>query len=48
MTEGRFRHMPVIEGTMLVGLITIGDVVKARIEEVEHEADDMRAYIASA
>lgn len=35
MTEGRFRHMPVLEDGVLVGLITLGDVVKARLEEAE-------------
>lgn len=48
MTVGRFRHLPVIEDDQLVGIISIGDVVKARIEEVEREAEDMRAYIATA
>lgn len=48
MTIGRFRHLPVIEDNRLVGIISIGDVVKARIEEVEREADEMRAYIATA
>ena len=47
MTRGRFRHLPVIEDRRLVGIISIGDVVKARIEEVEREAEDMRAYIAT-
>jgi CBS domain-containing protein len=48
MTVGRFRHLPVIENDRLVGIISIGDVVKARIEEVEREAEEMRAYIATA
>jgi CBS domain-containing protein len=48
MTRGRFRHVPVVEGGRLTGLVSIGDVVKARIEEVEHEAEDMRTYIATA
>jgi CBS domain-containing protein len=48
MTRGRFRHIPVVEGGRLTGLVSIGDVVKARIEEVEHEAEDMRTYIATA
>ena len=45
MTAGRFRHMPVVEGNKLSGVISIGDVVKHRIEEVEREAADIRAYI---
>lgn len=48
MTRGRFRHLPVIEKGQLVGIVSIGDVVKSRIEEVEREAEDMRAYIATA
>ncbi|TLP48645.1 MULTISPECIES: CBS domain-containing protein [Cohaesibacter] len=48
MTSGRFRHMPVMEGGKVVGLVSIGDVVKQRILEAEKEADEMRAYIASA
>jgi CBS domain-containing protein len=47
MTRGRFRHLPVVEGGRLTGIISIGDVVKARIEQVEREAEDMRAYIAA-
>ena len=47
MTRGRFRHLPVVNGERLAGIISIGDVVKARIEEVEREAEDMRAYIAA-
>lgn len=46
MTEGRFRHLPVVENGRLSGIISIGDVVKARIEQVEREADEMRSYIA--
>jgi CBS domain-containing protein len=48
MTRGRFRHLPVVENGRLAGIVSIGDVVKARIEEVEHEAEDMRTYIATA
>ena len=48
MTRGRFRHLPVVEDGRLAGIISIGDVVKARIEQVEREAEEMRAYIATA
>jgi CBS domain-containing protein len=48
MTRGRFRHLPVVTGGKLCGIISIGDVVKARIEQVEREAEEMRAYIATA
>lgn len=48
MTRGRFRHLPVVNGGRLDGIVSIGDVVKARIEEVEREADEMRSYIATA
>lgn len=47
MTRGRFRHLPVVEDGRLTGIISIGDVVRARIEQVEREAEDMRAYIAA-
>ncbi|WP_108659345.1 CBS domain-containing protein [Acuticoccus kandeliae] len=47
MTASRFRHMPVVEDGRLVGVISIGDVVKERIEEAERERDDMQAYIHS-
>ena len=48
MTDGRFRHLPVESGGKLAGIISIGDVVKRRIEDVEREAESIRAYIASA
>lgn len=48
MTHGRFRHLPVVEDGRLAGIVSIGDVVKARIEQVEREADEMRTYIAMA
>jgi len=48
MTAGRFRHLPVIEHGVLVGLISIGDVVKARIVEQESEVDSLRAYVAGS
>ena len=46
MTRGRFRHMPVVEDGTLVGVISIGDVVKARIDEVEHENSALTDMIA--
>lgn len=48
MTAGRFRHVPVVEDSKLVGIISIGDVVKRRIEDVEREAEQIREYIATA
>lgn len=47
MTGRRIRHLPVVEGGKLLGMISIGDVVKHRIEEAEAEASTLRAYIAS-
>ncbi len=47
MTRGRFRHLPVVRRGELYGLISIGDVVKARIEEAEHETEALRAYIVA-
>jgi CBS domain-containing protein len=46
MTSGRFRHVPVETQARLAGIISIGDVVKARMREVEIEAEQMKAYIA--
>jgi CBS domain-containing protein len=48
MTNGRFRHMPVYDRGTLVGMISIGDVVKMRISEQEHEVDSLKAYVAGA
>ena len=48
MTAGRFRHMPVLKGGRIVGVISIGDVVKHRIAQAEREAEEMRSYIATA
>ncbi len=47
MTNRRFRHLPVMEDDVLVGIVSIGDVVKYRVAEVELEAMAMRDYIAS-
>jgi CBS domain-containing protein len=46
MTSQRFRHVPVVDDGELVGVISIGDVVKSRIEEAESEAEALRKYIA--
>ncbi|HVA15147.1 MAG TPA: CBS domain-containing protein [Stellaceae bacterium] len=48
MTERRIRHLPVVERGELVGIVSIGDVVKHRIDEVVEEASSMREFIASA
>jgi len=45
MTEGRFRHMPVVENGKLIGLITLGDVVKARLSELAMEKDALEGMI---
>ena len=45
MTTGRFRHLPVVKNGQLDGIVSIGDVVKKRIEEVEHEAEEIIHYI---
>lgn len=47
MTTGRFRHLPVISDGRLAGLVSIGDVVKRKIEDAEAEAEQMRGYIAA-
>ena len=48
MTRRRFRHLPVIEDGRLVGIVSIGDLVKARIEEAEREAESLKEYIRQA
>jgi CBS domain-containing protein len=48
MTTGRFRHVPVVEQDQLVGIISIGDVVKHRLQEMEREAAALRDYIQTA
>ena len=48
MTEHRIRHLPVMDGGRLAGIISIGDVVKNRVAEIEMESKAMREYIASA
>jgi CBS domain-containing protein len=48
MTERRFRHLPVVENGRMVGFVSIGDLVKYRIERIEAEAEAMRSYIQTA
>jgi len=48
MTKGKFRHVPVIDQGRLVGIVSIGDVVKHRLQEMEHESAAMRDYILTA
>ncbi|TNE27552.1 MAG: CBS domain-containing protein [Alphaproteobacteria bacterium] len=48
MTRRRIRHLPVIENGALRAFISIGDLVKSRMDEVEHEAEAMRSYIQTA
>lgn len=45
MTRRRFRHFPVVENGALVGFISIGDLVKHKMDEVQHEAEALRSYI---
>ena len=46
MTAGRFRHVPILEDGRLIGLVSIGDVVKAKIAASDDEVDSLRAYVA--
>lgn len=48
MTRGRFRHVPVVDRGRLLGIISIGDVVKHRVEEMERESAELRDYIMTA
>ena len=48
MTQGKFRHLPVVERGRLAGIISIGDVVKFRLEEMEKESSALREYILTA
>jgi CBS domain-containing protein len=47
MTAGRFRHLPVLDEGRLVGIVSIGDVVDAKLRDQEHEMDNLKAYIAA-
>lgn len=48
ITRRRIRHLPVVENGSMIGFISIGDLVKSRLEEVQHEAEAMREYIQTA
>lgn len=48
MTTGRFRHLPVMSGSKLIGIVSIGDIVKARLSQQEQEVDSLKAYVAGA
>ena len=48
MTQRRIRHLPVVENGRIVGLVSIGDLVKDRMDKIEREAEQMLAYIQSA
>ncbi len=48
MTAGRMRHLPVVEQGHVIGMVSIGDVVKARIMQQDYEVDSLRAYVAGA
>jgi CBS domain-containing protein len=48
MTTGKFRHLPVVEDDKVVGLISIGDIVKWRVKEFENEQEALRDYIKTA
>jgi CBS domain-containing protein len=48
MTQRRIRHLPVVENASLVGIISIGDVVKQRLDEVASEVEQMREYVTGA
>ena len=47
MTQGRFRHVPVVADDELIGIVSIGDVVKRRVDELESERDSLSRYITS-
>jgi len=45
MTESRFRYLPVMDGGRLLGIVSIGDIVRARLSQQEHEVDNLKAYV---
>jgi CBS domain-containing protein len=48
MTAGKFRHIPVVERGRVVGVVSIGDIVKYRLQQMERESEAMRDYIMTA
>jgi CBS domain-containing protein len=48
MTKGKFRHVPIVENGRLIGIVSIGDIVKFRVAEIESESQALREYIATA
>jgi CBS domain-containing protein len=48
MTEGKFRHVPVVDQGRLAGIVSIGDVVRLRVEEMEHDTEALQEYIRTA
>jgi CBS domain-containing protein len=48
MTAGKFRHLPVVEQAQLVGIVSIGDVVRYRVQEIEFESATLHDYIRTA
>lgn len=48
MTRGRFRHLPILEDGRVTGIVSIGDIVKARMMQQEQEVDSLKAYVAGA
>ncbi|MCO1656920.1 CBS domain-containing protein [Pseudonocardia humida] len=47
MTTGRFRHLPVLQDGELIGIVSIGDLVKARIDQLESEREQLQSYIST-
>jgi Mg/Co/Ni transporter MgtE len=48
MTAGRFRHLPVVDGDELVGIVSIGDAVKSRIDQLEVEREQLASYVTGS
>lgn len=48
MTDGRFRHLPVMDGAHVIGIVSIGDVVKARLDDQANEVENLKAYVAGS